>query len=130
MADEPPFVCGDRCRDDGCPFDRAEDAPADCARTVEHRDAVRAFGIEPPFDYPDRCTHPLADQEMICSTCGVLLHDSASAIQPPFILCERHPDCLFQGGCECKRQQIRQRAAHPDQPDTQEGGSDEPRLVQ
>jgi hypothetical protein len=39
MADEPPFICGDgdHCRDYGCPFDRADDAPDDCARTVEAR---------------------------------------------------------------------------------------------
>jgi hypothetical protein len=38
-ADEPPFNCGDdeRCRDDGCPFDRADQAPDNCARTVEAR---------------------------------------------------------------------------------------------
>jgi hypothetical protein len=34
-------------------------------------------------------------------------------IEPPFITCERHPDCLFQGGCDCKREQIRRRAIEP-----------------
>jgi hypothetical protein len=34
-------------------------------------------------------------------------------IEPPFDTCERHPDCLFQGGCECKRQAMRERAIEP-----------------
>jgi hypothetical protein len=36
-----------------------------------------------------------------------------SDIETPFDLCERHPDCLFQGGCECKRQAMRDRAIEP-----------------
>ena len=41
MSSEPPFstyaACGqdDRCRDNGCPFDGSDDAPANCALRVE-----------------------------------------------------------------------------------------------
>ncbi|MCD6056481.1 MAG: hypothetical protein K0Q89_11 [Thermomicrobiales bacterium] len=35
------------------------------------------------------------------------------ATEPPFNRCERHPDCLFQGGCECKRKAMRERATEP-----------------
>src|SRR5262245_47038975 len=37
------------CNTNGCPFDRAEDAPADCSRSIEHRDAVRVLGMDPQF---------------------------------------------------------------------------------
>jgi hypothetical protein len=62
----PPF--NSRCLDfgcdtNGCPFERAEDAPADCSRTIEHRDAVRVLAVEPPFDSKtptkeNTCTDP------------------------------------------------------------------------
>src|SRR5262245_19936532 len=39
--------------------------------------------MDPPFNTPAECSHPRRDREMICSVCGVLLHDTARAIDPP-----------------------------------------------